>query len=65
MARGVNKVIIVGNLGADPDTKSMPSGNMVANLVLQHLNHGMTGIQAKDKRRQSGTEWSFLEDWRR
>ena len=32
MARGINKVIIVGNLGADPDTKSMPSGNMVANF---------------------------------
>ena len=32
MARGVNKVIIVGNLGADPDAKSMPSGNMVANF---------------------------------
>ena len=32
MARGVNKVIIVGNLGADPDTKYMPSGAAVTNL---------------------------------
>ena len=32
MARGVNKVIIVGNLGQDPETKAMPSGTTVANL---------------------------------
>ena len=29
MARGINKVIIVGNLGQDPDTKAMPSGMTV------------------------------------
>src|SRR6201998_3220078 len=32
MARGVNKVILVGNLGADPETRAMPSGATVANL---------------------------------
>ena len=32
MARGINKVILVGNLGADPDTKYMPSGGAVTNL---------------------------------
>ena len=32
MARGVNKVIIVGNLGADPDVRYMPSGAAVANI---------------------------------
>ncbi|NIQ20769.1 MAG: single-stranded DNA-binding protein, partial [Pseudomonas stutzeri] len=32
MARGVNKVIIVGNLGNDPDTRYMPSGSAVTNL---------------------------------
>jgi single-strand DNA-binding protein len=32
MARGVNKVIIVGNLGQDPETRAMPSGSSVANL---------------------------------
>jgi single-strand DNA-binding protein len=32
MARGVNKVIIVGNLGSDPDTKYMPSGSALTNL---------------------------------
>lgn len=32
MARGVNKVIIVGNLGADPEVRYMPQGGAVANL---------------------------------
>src|SRR4029078_2161318 len=32
MARGINKVILIGNLGADPETRSMPSGMTVANI---------------------------------
>lgn len=32
MARGINKVIIIGNLGQDPETRAMPSGSTVANL---------------------------------
>ena len=32
MARGVNKVILLGNLGADPETRSLPSGMTVANI---------------------------------
>ena len=32
MARGINKVILVGNLGADPDTRYMPSGKAVTNI---------------------------------
>ena len=34
MARGVNKVILVGNLGKDPEVRYMPNGNAVANLTL-------------------------------
>lgn len=32
MSRGVNKVILIGNLGNDPETRSMPNGNMITNL---------------------------------
>jgi len=54
MARGINKVIIVGNLGQDPDTKAMPSGMTVCNLRIA------TSESWRDK--QSGemkeqTEW--------
>jgi single-strand DNA-binding protein len=35
MSKGtINKVILVGNLGADPEVRSMPNGNYVANLRL-------------------------------
>lgn len=33
-SRGVNKVILVGNCGADPETRFMPNGNAVANLTI-------------------------------
>ena len=54
MARGVNKVILLGNLGADPETRSLPSGMTVANIRIA------TSESWKDK--QSGemkeqTEW--------
>lgn len=34
MSRGVNKVIIIGNLGQDPEVKYMPNGNAVANITV-------------------------------
>ena len=34
MSRGINKAIIVGNLGGDPDTRYMPSGSAVTNLTV-------------------------------
>ena len=54
MSRGINKVILIGNLGADPDTRYMPSGGAVANVRLA------TSESFKD--RESGeqterTEW--------
>lgn len=54
MARGVNKVILVGNCGKDPETRYMPSGGAVTNISLA------TSESWKDK--QSGetkerTEW--------
>ncbi|HVT35236.1 MAG TPA: single-stranded DNA-binding protein, partial [Nevskiaceae bacterium] len=34
MARGVNKVILIGNLGKDPETRYFPSGDAVTNATL-------------------------------
>ena len=34
MSRGVNKVILIGNLGKDPEVRYMPNGNAVANCTL-------------------------------
>jgi len=54
MARGINKVILIGHLGADPETRAMPSGTTVANLRLA------TTESWKDKQsgeQQERTEW--------
>jgi single-strand DNA-binding protein len=54
MARGVNKVILVGNLGKDPDTRYMPSGKAVTNFSIA-TSESWTDKQSGDK--QERTEW--------
>ncbi len=52
--RGVNKVILIGNLGADPEVRYMPSGDAVANIRVA------TGETWKDRNTgetQERTEW--------
>jgi single-strand DNA-binding protein len=54
MARGVNKVILVGNLGRDPEVRYAPNGQAVANVTLA------TSESWKDKNtgdKQERTEW--------
>ena len=54
MARGINKVILVGNLGADPETRYMPSGGAVTNIRIA------TTDSWRDKEsgeQQERTEW--------
>ena len=54
MARGVNKVILVGNVGQDPEVRYMPSGSAVAECSVA------TSEQWKDKQsgeKQERTEW--------
>jgi single-strand DNA-binding protein len=62
MARGINKVILVGNLGKDPEVRYMASGGAVCNVTLA------TTESWKDK--QSGeqkdkTEWHNIVFYRR
>jgi len=54
MARGINKVILIGNLGQDPEVKYMPSGGAVTNVTIA------TSEDWKDKstgEKQERTEW--------
>ena len=54
MASGINKVILVGNLGSDPETRYMPSGSAVTNLSVA------TSESWKDKQtgeQKDRTEW--------
>jgi single-strand DNA-binding protein len=53
-SRGINKVILVGNLGNDPETRFMPSGGAVTNISIA------TSEAWKDKtsgQQQERTEW--------
>jgi len=53
-SRGVNKVILVGNLGNDPETRAFPNGDMVTNITVA------TSETWKDKQTgqpQERTEW--------
>jgi len=54
MARGINKVILLGNVGGDPETRYMPNGNAVTQITLA------TSEAWKDKQtgqQQERTEW--------
>jgi single-strand DNA-binding protein len=54
MARGINKVILIGHLGQDPETRAMPSGSQVANLRIA------TTESWRDKQsgeQKEATEW--------
>ncbi len=59
---GVNKVIIVGNLGQDPEVRFMPNGNAVANITVA------TSDTWKDKQtgeQKEKTEWHRVVIWGR
>jgi len=61
-SRGVNKVILVGNLGKDPEVRYMPNGNAVANITVatsETWKDRQTGEQ-KEK-----TEWHRVVFYRR
>jgi single-strand DNA-binding protein len=56
MARGINKVILIGHLGADPETKALPSGTSVANISVA------TTESFKDKQ---SDQWQERTEWHR
>ncbi len=60
-SRGINKVIVVGNLGNDPEIRYMPNGNAVANLSIA------TSESWKDQQgqQQERTEWHRVTMYRR
>lgn len=54
MARGINKVILVGNLGRDPETRYMPSGGAVTNVSIATSKSWKDRDSGEQKER---TEW--------
>lgn len=60
MSRGVNKVIIIGNLGNDPDTRYVPSGNAVTTFSVAVTERWTDKQTGEPKER---TEWVNVEAW--
>ncbi len=60
MARGVNKVILIGNLGQDPEIRHMQDGTAVANFSI-----ATTDSWKKDGETNERTEWHKIVAWRR
>ncbi|MBW6479546.1 MAG: single-stranded DNA-binding protein [Bacteroidales bacterium] len=56
---GVNKVILIGNLGKDPDVRSLESGAKVANFTIATTEY----FKGKDGQRQEATEWHNIVLW--
>ncbi len=59
MAGGVNKVILIGNLGADPELRTIPSGKAVCEFRIA-TSESWTG---KDGQKQERTEWHRIIAW--
>jgi single-strand DNA-binding protein len=62
MARGINKVILIGNLGADPETRYMPNGGAVANVNLATTQSWRDKESGEQNER---TEWHRIVFFRR
>lgn len=55
----LNKVLLIGNLGADPEIRTLPSGDKVANLSLATTE----SYKNKNGERVEETEWHRVEFW--
>ncbi len=55
MARGLNKVMLIGNLGSDPEIKYSQSGTAFANI----------GLATSENRKNSDGEWEDRTEWHR
>jgi single-strand DNA-binding protein len=61
MAGGLNKVMIIGNLGADPEMRFTPSGQSVTNFRVAVTRNWKNA----DGQQQEETEWFSIEAWGR
>lgn len=62
MARGINKVILIGNLGQDPETRTTPGGTTVTNIRIA-TTESWTDRASGEKK--ESTEWHTVVLWNR
>lgn len=63
MSRGINKVILVGNVGQDPEVRYLPNGGAVANVSIATSESWMDKSSGQRQEKQNGTVWFFLASW--
>ncbi len=59
MTRGLNKVLLIGNLGRDPDLRYTPSGKPIATFTLACTRNWITS----NGERRDATEWFNIVAW--
>jgi single-strand DNA-binding protein len=62
MARGINKVILIGNLGQDPETRTTPGGTTVTNIRIATTDSWTDKASGEKK---ESTEWHSIVLWNR
>ena len=55
MARGLNKVLLIGNLGSDPEIKYSPAGTAIANF----------NLATTEGKKNAAGEWEDATEWHR
>ena len=65
MARGINKVIIVGNLGQDPEVRYTTSGSAVTNISVATSETWKDKTPMKMSPKRNGIEWFSLVVWQK
>ena len=62
---GVNKVILIGNLGANPEVKYLSNGTTVANFRMATSENRVNRSSGEKRRLRNGTELLLSDDWLR
>ncbi len=65
MAKGINKIILIGNLGGDPTTRSFPDGSQVTNVSLATESPGLISKQVRSKNVPSGIALHLMAAWQK
>ena len=65
MARGVNKAIIVGNLGRDPEVRYSANGNAIANVTVATTDSWKDRQSGERRNEPNGIAWCFLIAWQK
>lgn len=59
----LNRVTLIGNLGRDPETRYLPSGDAITNITIATSDTWKDKVTGEKKKTWNGTKLFFLESW--